>query len=913
MFDTSPGNLRTDGPDGARLVVRGPRPQLSWGLPTGWAAQDGYELQARVNGVDLAAVAAASPRHLFVPWPWRPLTSRDRVSWRVRARNGDAVSPWSAAHDLEVGLLAPDWTSRWISPSQTESSAVHELVGSFDLDIDRPWTRARLYATALGMYEVFLNGRRVGDTELAPGSTSYAETLYAQAEDIAEHLRAGTNDLEIVLSDGWYRGKAGAWRKPARWGPRTAARLEVHIEHADGTWTTVGTGPDWSSRPSAIVRADLMDGQATDFRTTRSTPTPVLLDAVVAPSVDWSPAPPVRRIERIAPVGVTRTAPDACVVDFGQNASGRVRLTHLGPAGTRTVIDHGEHIDTTGELTTSHLDSSRPGEPPVRFVQRDEVVSDGSADAAFEPRHTIHGFRYVRIQRAGGTPLDPAALAKAISMQVVHTDLRPIGTFACSDPDLTRLHDVARWSFRSNAVDVPTDCPTRERLGWTGDYQIFVSTAVRLFDVDGFSRKWLRSVRDDQLPDGRVVNSSPDPNHLKKHPDAMVDHITGSAGWGDAIVHVPWVLYETYGDDVALAENWDAMVRWVEFALGAARTQRHPSRVERSQEPLPHEEFLWDGTFHWGEWCEPKQRAADGTLIDPVASDPMAWFMADKGEVGTAYLYRSVRTLAAVADVLGKGEDACRYGELAQRIREAWQTEFLDGQGRTTAGTQASYVRALAFGLVPEQRRQATAQHLVTLVRAADDHLTTGFLSTADLLPVLADTGHADVAYAVLTQRTPPSWLGMLDRGATTIWEEWDGVDAEGRATASLNHYSKGAVVRFLHTHTLGLRQAAGSTAWESFVVAPVPGPELTWASGSFDGPQGAITVGWAVDDGTFRVDVDVPAGSTATVVLPDGTHVAAGPGPVHAECAYPTPPRAAIDSGTTPDNDVKDVSHARA
>ncbi|MHC5257688.1 family 78 glycoside hydrolase catalytic domain [Streptomyces sp. UC4497] len=895
MSEHAPTNLRTDSTGGG-FVVCGAGPHLSWQLPEGWAEQDGYVLDASVNGVGLPPVEAASRRHLFVAWPWRPLGSRDRVSWRVRGRRDTTLSPWSAPARFEVGLLAQDWTAHWISPPESDADRAEPHRPAYTLQdsfvLDRPGTHARLYATALGIYEVYLNGHRVGDTELAPGSTSYADTLYAQAEDIDHLLREGQNDIEIVLSDGWYRGKTGAWRKPARWGTRTAARLEVHMENADGRWTrALGTGPRWSCRPSTVVRADLMDGQTTDLTALRPTRLPVVVDAVEAPPVDWSPAPPVRRIERLEPIHVTRTASGASVVDFGQNTSGRIRLTGLGPAGTRTVIDHGEHLDAhTGDLTTHHLDSVRPGEEPRRFVQRDEVVSDGTADAAFEPRHTVHGFRYASVRRDDGSGTGTEIAPSSISLEVIHTDLRPTGSFACSDPDLTRLHEVARWSFRGNAVDVPTDCPTRERLGWTGDYQVFVSTAVRMFDVDGFSRKWLRSVRDDQLPDGRIANSSPDPNHLKQYPDPMVDHITGSAGWGDAVVHVPWVLYETYGDDLVLAENWDAMVDWVNFALKAASSARHPSRVERSVTPLPHEAYLWDGTFHWGEWCEPKKRAADGTPIDPVASDPVAWFMADKGEVGTAYLYRSVHTLAAIAHTLGRPRDAHQYAVLAQRVREAWRTEFLDGEGRTAADTQAGYVRALAFGLIPPHLRDAAARHLVSLIRAADDHLDTGFLSTADLLPVLADTGHADVAYAVLTQRTEPSWLTMLDRGATTIWEDWDGVDTDGNATASLNHYSKGAVVRFLHTHTLGLRQAPGSAAWESFIVAPVLGAGLTWASGTFDGPQGTIAVDWSVDGDLFWIDVAVPPGSTATVVLPDGTSVDGGPGPLHARCAVPAP-----------------------
>jgi alpha-L-rhamnosidase len=355
--------------------------------------------------------------------------------------------------------------------------------------------------------------------------------------------------------------------------------------------------------------------------------------------------------------------------------------------------------------------------------------------------------------------------------------------------------------------------------------------------------------------------------------------MTGSAGWGDAIVHVPWVLYETYGDSDELAANWEAMSRWVDWALETARTRRHPSRVQRSAEPLPHEQYLWDGSFHWGEWCEPKERAADGTLIDPLQDDPMAWFMEDKGEVGTAYLYRSTSTLARIAAILGREAEAARYEEAAQHVLRAWRTEFLREDGRTAKDTQAAYVRALSFGLIPDDQRAAAADRLVELIRRAGTHLGTGFLSTADLLPVLAETGHADVAYELLFQRTSPSWLGMIDRGATTIWEDWDGVDEHGRAFASLNHYSKGAVVRFLHTHLLGLDQAPASVAWESFVLRPVPGGGVTWAEGSYVTPQGTIEAAWRIEDGRITVSGRVPAATTGVIRLPDGSSTEVGPG----------------------------------
>ncbi|MEU5647104.1 family 78 glycoside hydrolase catalytic domain [Streptomyces milbemycinicus] len=864
---------------GDRFPVSGSRPRLSWKPPRTAAAPDEeYELQIHIDGQPEQNALAVG--HVLVDWPVRRLHSGEQVRWRVRRSGATQASAWSAWHAFEAGLLDADWTASWITPADDPQIAhlapgtrqAHTLRATFSTS---GAVRARLYATALGVYEAFVNGERAGSTELAPGSTSYDRTLYAQAADVTSSVRPGLNTVEILLSDGWYRGQVGAFRKPAGWGELLAARLELHLELADGTRQVIRTDEHWTSAAGPVTRADLMDGQFTDFLAPLGERHPVLVDAVTAPPIDWSPAPPVRRIEDRPAVSLTRLPGGAWIADFGQNASGWIALADLGPVGTRTVIDHGEHLDpSTGDLTTAHLDCQRPGDPVTVFVQHDEVVSSGAVGEIFEPRHTVHGFRYARLER-GDVPLD----ASSLTMRVVHTDLRPAGTFSCGDQDLNRLYDVARWSFRGNAVDVPTDCPTRERIGWTGDYQVFLPSAVRLYDVSGFSRKWLRSVRDDQLDDGRIANFSPDGRRIKLHTDQRLDMMTGSAGWGDAIVLVPWLLYQTYGDRRVLAENWDAMVRWVEWALTTARTARHPSRVARSTEPLPHEEFIWDGSFHWGEWAEPRPRTEGGSLVEPVQSDPDAWMTADKGEVGTAFLYRTTATLATVAGVLGRDDEAARYTRLAERVKDAWRTEFLDDSGRTTVDTQASYVRALAFGLAPEKLRDAAAARLATLIRGAGTHLGTGFLSTADLLPVLADTGHADLAYEVLLQRTSPSWLGMLDRGATTIWEEWDGVDENGDAHASLNHYSKGAVIGFLHTHTLGLRQAEASVAWESFVVAPVAHSSIRWARGTFDSPRGTIAVEWRLEGDNLHIDVEVPPTATATIVLPDGEELTVGPG----------------------------------
>ncbi len=870
----APFGLRIDsGGDG--FIVSEAAPRLSFTVPAAQQPWTGFELEAVVDGERRARVPLDAGSHLFIDWPWLPLASGQRVQWRARATGDDRFSEWSEWASFESGLLDADWTAEWISPVEHGDAGygargAHRLARRFDAaDV----VDARLYSTALGVYEARINGHRVGTAELSPGSTSYDLTLYAQAADVTDLLIDGSNSLDIELSDGWYRGQVGAFRLPAGWGTTLGARVELHLTLSDGSRHVIRTDAEWTSVESAVTRADLMDGQTTDLRISDRTPEPVIVGAVSGPSISWSPAPPIRVVETRDAVHVTRPSADAWVLDFGQNASGWLRVTDLGPAGTRTVIDYGEYVAPDGDLSTSHLNSTRPGEPEIVFVQRDEVVSSGGGES-FEPRHTVHGFQYARVSRQGA-PFDPATA----QMRIVQTDLRRTASFESSDQGLNRLHEIADWSFRGNAVDVPTDCPTRERLAWTGDYQVFAPTAARLYDVLGFTRKWLRSVRDDQLDDGRVANFSPDGRRIKLNLDDQFAMMTGSSGWGDAITFVPWEMYETYGDAGVLAENWDAMVRWVEWTLGAAATTRHHGRVQRSSEPLPHEQYLWDGTFHWGEWTEPVPKAEDGSRLDPIKTNPMAWFMADKGEVGTAYLYRSTRILAGAAIVLGRPEEAARYAEIADRVLDAWRTEFLSADGRSVQDTQAAYVRALSFGLIPEQLRPAAAQRLVELIRDAGTHLGTGFLSTGDLLPVLAETGHADVAYELLLQRSAPSWLHMIDKGATTVWEDWEGIDDAGVAHESLNHYSKGAVIRFLHTHTLGLRQETGSIAWESFMIAPVPGGGLDWAKGHFDSPQGRIDVEWRIEGDQMRIEVDVPAGSRATVVFPDGTTHRVGPG----------------------------------
>ncbi|WP_415854474.1 family 78 glycoside hydrolase catalytic domain, partial [Sinomonas sp. G460-2] len=707
-----------------------------------------------------------------------------------------------------------------------------------------------------------------------------------QKYDVGAHLTSGRNQIDVVLSDGWYRGRNSGAQRRNVWGETTAALAQLEIDLAPGERMTVGTGGDWVTLPSPIVRADLMGGQTSDFRIDpdRAEPAPVRVGIVSPPAPTRSPAAPVRRVEERKPLSLTTLRDGVSILDAGQNLSGWVRLTDLGAPGTETVLEFGEHLDAAGNLTTAHLDMTANDGRKLEFHQTDRVIAGTHGDV-FEPRHTVHGFRYVRISHPGRE-----LSADDFTVVVVHSDLERSGWFRCSSPDLERLHDAAAWSFRGNIVDVPTDCPTRERAGWTGDYQVFAPVAAMLYDVSGFSRKWLQSVRDDQCDDGLPAAFSPDSARIKRHPANPSRVMGGSAGWGDATVLVPWAMYEAYGDRQALAESWDSATRWVDYALQLAASQRHPARAARPEAALPHECFIWDAPFHYGEWCEPKKRRPDGSLIDPMADDPYTYMSADRGEVGTAFLYHSTSTLARIASVLGRDDEAGRYRDLAGAIKNAWRTEFLAPDGRTHDDTQAAYVRALAFDLIPEPLREAAVARLVALIHDADDRVGTGFLSSGLLLPVLAENGHADLAYRLLFRRGTPSWLGMLDRGATTIWEDWDGVDENGNAHASLNHYSKGAVVRFLHEYLVGLRQAPDSVGWARFEIRPLLGGGVTSASFRFISPRGDIAVSWVIDDGVFRLDFTVPPGSTAHVTMPDETTTPYGPGRHLASCPAPIP-----------------------
>jgi alpha-L-rhamnosidase len=806
------------------------RPRLSWTTTTtrpDWR-QAAYEVE--VDGaLRWTSGRVAGAGQVLVPWGAGDLGSRARVRARVRVWGSDgSASDWSEATELETGLLAAaDWTARFVTASWEEPAGPSRPAVRFtgSLHLPGPPVRARLYATALGIYTATVNGARVGADVLAPGWTSYPHRLLYQTYDVTELLRAGANELALVVADGWYRGRIGGEGNLDVYGTRTAALAQLEVTCEDGSTHRLCTDGSWSAGTGPVRGADLYDGETFDARVGWTVagaavllPDAPSLEVLVAPQ-----SPPVRRTEELAVQQVITTPAGKTVLDFGQNLAGWVRFTAGGPAGCEVVLRHGEVLEH-GELCTRTLRSAKA---------TDRYTFGGGGPETCEPSFTVHGFRYVEVSGWPGE-LDPSAFTAV----VVHSDLRRTGEFSCSDPLVDRLHQNIVWSMRGNVVSIPTDCPQRdERLGWTGDIQVFAPTAAFLFDSAGFLISWLTDLGHDQRPDGGVPFIVPDP------PIERVRPPLAAAAWGDAAVLVPWDVYQASGDAGLLEAQYDSMRAWVALVAG-----------------LMGDSHLWATGFQFGDW------------LDPTAPpDKPAEARCDPYLAATAYAHHTARVLAGIAQLLGKEDDARYLAEHADAVRAAFQTEYLRPGGRAASEAQTAYALALTMDLVPESTRPSAAARLAALVDEAGHTIATGFMGTPRIAQALSSTGHEATAFRLLMQTESPSWLHPVTRGATTIWERWDALlpdgSVNGEGMTSFNHYALGAVGEWLHTYVGGL--SAVEPGYARSRIAPHPGGGLTWASTRLETPYGRLACSWSVEGARVHVAVDVPAGTTAELVLP--------------------------------------------
>ncbi|GAA2215952.1 glycoside hydrolase family 78 protein [Nonomuraea monospora] len=843
-----------------------PAPRLSWTVVTdisGWR-QAGYEIElsdgATTDRGNAASSGTATGRvesaeSVLVPWPGAPLGSRERRGVRVRVHGTDgSASDWSPWSWAETGLLHPsDWQASATAPPSTLLGTPDgpALLLRRDFTLHGPIARARLYITAHGLYEAELNGRTIGDDVLAPGWTSYHHRLPYRTHDVTALLREGPNTLAATLADGWYRGRT--FDRTNLYGARTALIAQLEITHPDGTTTVVTTDGEWRCATGPITATGLYDGEKHDARLhPQGWSEPGFDDRewLPADTLPHDPAllvaptgPPVRRTETLAPKEVLTSPSGKTILDFGQNLAGRLRIRVQGPAGHTVSLRHAEVLEQ-GELALRPLRGA---------AALDEYTLRGDpGPETWEPRFTTHGFRYAQLGNWPGElrPGDVVAV-------VCHTDLRATGTFECSDPLLNRLHDNVRWSMRGNYVGLPTDCPQRdERVGWTGDLQVFAPAAAFLYDCAGPLSSWLADLAADQGAHGTVPPFVPwPPRYAAEHADPA--WAGPAAAWGDAAVLVPWTLYQRTGDLGLLESQYASMQAWVEQI--ATLTRGH----------------LWDEGFQYGDWLDP---AAPPDQPGRARTDPAL--------VATAYHARSATVLAETAALLGRPGDAARYAELAENVRAAFRREFVTPSGRLACDTQTAYALALSFDLV-EQRERA-GRRLVELVEADGHRIGTGFVGTPLICDALCSAGAYDTAYELLTQRECPSWLYPVTMGATTVWERWDSLLPDGTVNpgemTSFNHYALGAVADFLHRTVAGLAPAA--PGYRRLLVRPRPGGGLTHARARHDTPYGPAAVSWSSDGETLTVTAIVPPGTTALVDLPNlaerevaaGTHTFSAP-----------------------------------
>jgi alpha-L-rhamnosidase len=782
-----------------------------------------------------------------------PLAPQTRYRWRVTVWGADG-SEESAESWFETGLGAPDaWQAAWIARDWDAVEVVDapeeglEAIPDHGLQptplLRRAFAtaggvapvRARLYVSARGLYELHVNGARVGDGELTPGWTDYRIRVQYHAYDVSTLLRGGDNVLAATLADGWWSGFVGFdERRPgAHYGSFPQLIAQLRLDYADGSSELIATDERWRTRSGPTRYADLLMGECLDARELQpGWDRPGFDDAgwdaariadrdttTLVAAVDE----PVRAHELLAPRAIERIGPDRHLVDLGQNIAGRVRLTVRGlPRGRRVTLRHGEALDDDGALYTVNLRSAEA---------TDVLIAAGAPREQFEPRFTFHGFRYVEI--SGVEQLEPDDVAGV----VLHSDTPWAGEFACSDPELERLHRCIGWGQRGNFLSVPTDCPQRdERLGWLADAQVFLPTACGNADVAAFFAKWLQDVRDAQSPQGGFTNVAP-------RLAGVADE--GAPGWADAGVLVPWHLYRTYGDARVLERSIDTMVAWVDF-------------VHRNNPDL-----VWRNRVgpHFADWVAPTTGSASGARLPPTPRELLA----------TAYFAHSAELTARAAAVLGRERDAQRLGALAARIRTTFAERFVDEDGRVQDDTQTGYLLALAFELLPDELAARAAQRLAEHVER-HGHLTTGFLGVGLLAPVLDAIGRDDLAHRLLRREERPSWRYSLRHGATTIWERWDGWSEENGFQAprmnSFNHYALGSVGQWLQSGLAGLDQTPASVGFDELLIRPRPGA-LTSARAAYASPRGRAAVAWERDAQGFTLDVEVPPGATAVVHVP--------------------------------------------
>jgi alpha-L-rhamnosidase len=852
-------------------------PRLSWQLTTRGRGVDqvAYQIRVAARIEDLSAHPSfdsgkvVSNQSVHVPYAGAQPQSRQRYYWQVRVwDNEQRLSDWSEPAYWEMGLLLRSaWKAQWIGPGlprdKDQSGAAPLLRSEFKLK--GQVVQARAYVTGEGLYELYLNGTRVGDQLFTPGWTSYTHRLQYQTYDVTTLLKKGGNAVGAVLGDGWYRGTLGPYGQRDHFGSRLRLLVQIEVTMEDGQSDTITTDATWKSATGPIKYSDIYNGETYDARLERKGWASVGYDdrdwhpvsVVEAPSAALiaSTSAPVRRIEELIPRTISPTPSGVLVADMGQNMVGWIRLRVRGPAGTTVTLRHGETLGRDGNLYTANL---RTAQQTIRYTLK------GGEEEVFEPHFTFQGFRYVAIEGYPGK-----VTTSSITGIVIHSDLEQMGRLETSNQLVNQLQHNIVWTQLNNFLDIPTDCPQRdERLGWAGDAQVFSATAMLNMKSASFYTKWLRDLSSEQVSNGAIPWESPNivQSLVAKHSRLSSGEITdgtGAAAWSDAATIIPWNVYLYYGDVGLVAAQYGSMRRWVEYERARAGSDN-----------------IWRGDFQFGDWLD---------LVSTNEHSDLGGTSPDL--VATAYYAHSVDILRRAAEVVGKPADKAEYDALFRRIRNSFAEEFVSADGKVGNGTQTGYVLALDFDLLPEQVLPLAAQKLVQDLRSRG-HLTTGLLGTGRILNVLSRFEQVDEAYNLLTRTDFPSWLYPVVHGATTVWERWDGIKPDGTFQSmemnSFDHYGLGSVGQWLYEGIAGIKADPSEPGYKHSVIAPMIGGGLTYAIASLETMYGQLISAWRIREGRFTLHVVVPPNTRATIALPNATlgRVAEGGKPMRADNA---------------------------
>ncbi|MDF2669483.1 MAG: alpha-L-rhamnosidase [Paenibacillus sp.] len=822
------------------------QPRISWKIEASKrdVAQSAYRIQAATDASFATSIVwdtgkHASDQSLHIEYGGTTLQSRTRYYYRVQAWDqNDSASDWSETAFWETALFNPsEWTAEWITANlpreEGDPEPNHQLRRTFT--IQGELVSARIYATSLGLYKLYVNGADADDALFTPGWTSYNKRLQYQTYDVTSLLKEGINALGVQLANGWYKGNLGWAYQTDIYGKDRAALLQLHLTYADGRSEIVATDSSWSAAAGPILMSEIYHGETYDARLE----TDGWLLASYEETSDWSKAVtlehskeiliaqenmPVRAIQEIKPIRTLTTPIGETVVDLGQNMVGWVRFSVEAPAGTVITIQHAEVLDKEGNFYTGNL---RKAKQLITYICR------GGAVEIYEPTFTFQGFRYVKIEGLANNE----SIASSLVGVVIHTDLEETGTFHSSNELLNQLQRNIVWGQKGNFLDVPTDCPQRdERLGWTGDAQVFIRTSAFIMNVAPFFSKWLRDLEADQLPNGGVPYVIPQVLDEKSH---------SSAAWGDAAVICPWTLYECYGDTRILEVQYNSMKAWIDYMHAQG-----------------DDEFLWNTGFHFGDWL-----GLDAKEDSYIGATP-------KDLIATAYFAYSTHLFAKIAAILNRQDDAAVYSELHRNVVDHFRKEFVTPNGRLAAPTQTAHALALTFDLLEEKDRKRAADTLAAYITENKDKLTTGFVGTPYLCHALTRYGHIDVAFKLVLQEEYPSWLYSVLQGATTIWEHWDGIKPDGSFWSdnmnSFNHYAYGSVGDWLYRTVAGIDTDDQRTGYKRIHIRPNLTPALTHAKASYQSMYGEISAGWDTrTEGSISISITIPANTDAAVYLP--------------------------------------------